>query len=212
MPIYPPRPGAQTYGHDIGVLLIECRNPFIPGDVGNATTYSYPVLYRPIEEVTIESLVANGDTSQVGKVIDAARWLEMHGVRAITSDCGYMLHFQPLIAGAVSIPVMLSSLLQLPFIASIIGPERTIGIICANGPRLTRDLLAKAYPNPTSPVFIAGLQDGPAFRAPILLEEGPLDSDAMEKGVVAAARRLVDTHPEIGALLLECSNTNPRNL
>jgi hypothetical protein len=206
MPIYHPRPGAHSYGHDIGVLLIDCVNPFPPGDVGNASSYNYPVLFHTIRDVTIEALLDRGDTSLMPNVLKAAQYLEAHGVKAITSDCGYMLHFQHLIAGAVKVPVMLSPLLQLPFIGATLGQGRAIGVICAKKPRMTPELLARAWPNPTCPIHVAGLEGSAAFRVPIMEESGPLDTDAVEADVVAIARDLVREHPEIGVLLLECSN------
>ena len=33
---------ADTYGHAVGILLLDYRAPFVPGDVGNATSYGYP--------------------------------------------------------------------------------------------------------------------------------------------------------------------------
>jgi hypothetical protein len=209
MAIYKVRPLADSYGHDIGILLIDCCTPFIPGDVGNASSYDYPVLYRTVPDVTLERLIERGDLSLTGKVIETARALEAAGVMAITSDCGYMIHFQEQVAAAVSIPVMLSSLLQLPFIASLLGPTQAVGIICANGRRLTDELLAKANPNARIPVYVNGLEDCPNFRGPILDEADTLDSDAIESEVVAAAAALCREHPEIGAILLECSNLPP---
>lgn len=209
MPVYKTRPHAESYGHDIGVLLIDCRTPFIPGDVGNASSYRYPVLFRTVPDVTLDRLIEQGDLSLTDKVIETARSLEAAGVTAITSDCGYMMHFQHQVAAAVSIPVMLSSLLQLPFIASLLGPDQAVGIVCANRRRLTADLLAKANPNARNPVHVAGLENCPNFRGPILDETDTLDSDAIEAEVVATAEALCAEHPEIGAILLECSNLPP---
>ena len=209
MPIYKVRPNAESYGHDIGILLIDCRTPFIPGDVGNASSYRFPVLYRTVPDVTLERLIEEGDLSLTGKVIETARELEAAGVRAITSDCGYMMHFQEQVAAAVSIPVMLSSLLQVPFMASLLGPDQAVGIICANKRRLTRELLDVAAPNVRNAIHIAGLENCPNFRGPILDETDTLDSDAIEAEVVAAAEALCAEHPAIGAILLECSNLPP---
>lgn len=209
MPVYKTRPHAESYGHDIGVLLIDCRTPFIPGDVGNASSYRYPVLFRTVPDVTLDRLIEQGDLSLTDKVIETARSLEAAGVTAITSDCGYMMHFQHQVAAAVSIPVMLSSLLQLPFIASLLGPDQAVGIVCANRRRLTADLLAKANPNARNAVHVAGLENCPNFRGPILDETDTLDSDAIEAEVVATAEALCAEHPEIGAILLECSNLPP---
>ena len=209
MAIYEVRPDAQSYGHEIGILLIACSNPFPPGDVGNAWTYRYPVLYETIYDVTIDRLINEGDRSMAGAVIEAARKLRNYGVKAITSDCGYMLLFQKEVAAALDIPVMLSSLLQLPFIASTLASDAAIGIICANQERLVPSLLEEAYPIQTRPLRIAGLEDAPAFRYAILDEKGALDTEAVEAEVVERAVKLVEEHPEIGAILLECSNLPP---
>lgn len=209
MTIYRVRPGAQSYGHDIGILLIDCATPFIPGDVGNACSYQYPVLYETIHDLSLEELIERGNLSLAPKVIEAATRLQTAGVRAISSDCGYMLHFQDLVAAELDVPVMLSSLLQLPFIASTLSPRQAIGVICANRRRLTPELLAKAYPHPTRSVFIRGMEDQPAFRGPILDETPELDDEAIRAEITGVARELVASHPEIGAILLECSNMPP---
>ncbi|MDX8533278.1 aspartate/glutamate racemase family protein [Mesorhizobium sp. VK25A] len=209
MAIYRVRGDAQSYGHEIGILLIACSNPFPPGDVGNASSYRYPVLYETIRSVTIGSLINEGDRSMAGDVIAAALRLQDMGVKAITSDCGYMLHFQDEVAAALKVPVMLSSLLQLPLIASTLAPHASVGIICANASRLTQPLLSLAYPNPTRAVHIVGMEDAPAFRSAILDEEGALDTDAVEAEIVERAKDLVAQHPEVGAILLECSNLPP---
>lgn len=203
------RPGAESYGHDIGILMLDCRTPFIPGDVGNATSYRYPVLYRTVPGLTLHRVIEEGDLQFIDPIVKVARELEAHGVRAITSDCGYMMWFQEAVAQAVSVPVMLSSLLQLPFIASLLNPQQSVGILCANRRRLPPELLARAYPQPTRAVHIMGLEDQPNFRGPILDETPLLDAAAIEAEVVGAARTLVDQHPDIGALLLECSNLPP---
>lgn len=209
MTIYSVRPQAESYGHDIGILMLDCRTPFIPGDVGNASTYRYPVLYRTMPGVTLDRLINEADMSMIQTVVDAARGLEAYGVCAITSDCGYMLHFQDVVAAAVRIPVMLSSLLQLPFIASMLGPGQAVGIVCANRARLTDALLAPLRESVRCLVHVVGLETAQNFRGPILDETPELDHSAIEAEVVAACVRLASAHPEIAVWLLECSNLPP---
>src|SRR6516164_1607701 len=48
MTVYQTRRGARNYGQAIGILQLDCSLPFIPGDVDNASTYRYPVLYRVV--------------------------------------------------------------------------------------------------------------------------------------------------------------------
>lgn len=209
MAVYTVRRGSESYGHAIGIILIDCSTPFIPGDVGNASTYPFPVVYRTVPNVTLTRLIDQADKSLTDNVIATARELERMGVRAIASDCGYMIHFQREVARAVSVPVIMSSLIQLPMLERSIGPDRRIGIICANKPRLTPDMLALAGLADPDRAVIRGMQDSAAFRAPILDEEPLLDDVEIERDMVATATELVESHPEIGPILLECSNMPP---
>jgi hypothetical protein len=49
MPVYRTRRSAESYGQAIGILLIDVRLPFIPGDVANASTFAYPVVRDQVE-------------------------------------------------------------------------------------------------------------------------------------------------------------------
>jgi len=203
------RPGAVSYGHDVGVLMIDCFNPFIPGDVGNACTYDFPVLFHQVPEVTIQRLVKEGDLSLTQHIVAAARYLQRQGVRAITSDCGYMLHFQDAVRQAVDIPVMLSSLLQLPLIAALLPSAQAIGVICADSGSLDAEMLKLAFPAQDRRVVVAGMEAQPAFRHAILDEGGSIDPISIERELVAVGRALLAQDPTIGAVLLECSNLPP---
>lgn len=206
---YESRPGAVSYGHEIGILLVDCRTPFIPGDVGNASTYDFTVLYELMPGVSLERLINGGDLSMVDIVVEHARKLEDAGVRAITSDCGYMLYFQNAVAQQLRIPVMLSSLLQLPFIGSLLGKNQSIGLICANRRRLTGELLGPLLKTVQCPVRIGGMETYSAFRGPILDETPMLDQDAVQAAVLDRADHMLQANPDIGAWLLECSNLPP---
>ncbi|MFT5113457.1 MAG: aspartate/glutamate racemase [Parasphingorhabdus sp.] len=201
--------GQISYGHDIGILMIDCHNPFIPGDVGNAYTYDFPVLFHLIPEVTIKRLVDEGDLTLSQNIVDAARYLQRQGVKAITSDCGYMIHFQDVVREAVDVPVMMSSLLQLPLISAFLPASQSIGIICAKSKSLTADMLSKAFPAQDRRLFVAGMEDQPEFRHAILDEKGSLDPNAIRQEVVTVGKELVAQNPSIGAVLFECSNLPP---
>lgn len=209
MAIYKVRKNAESYGHAVGIILVDVRTPFIPGDVGNASTYPFPVVYRTVPEVTLERLIDKGDKSLANNVINTAQELEDLGVRAIASDCGYMIHFQAEVAAAVSVPVIMSSLIQLPMLERSIGPNQKVGIICANRPRLTDDMLALAGLRDPGRAVIRGMETSAAFRAPILDEKPLLDDVLIERDIVATAEELVLSHPEVGPILLECSNMPP---
>lgn len=209
MELYEVRLGAESYGHEIGILLVDCFTPFIPGDVGNASTYSYPVLYNTVQGCSLERLINLGDESLVETVVEAAKYLEQRGVKGITSDCGFMIRFQDAVAKAVKIPVFLSSMTQLPMIGSTLGWSRSVGVITANAKRMTPELLAIAAAGSKVKIVIAGLEDKPAFRGPILDEIGPLNPQKIEIEIIEVATYLQKNNPDLGAILLECSNLPP---
>src|SRR5205823_10221449 len=41
--------GKAIYGAPLGILMLEARFPRIPGDMGNAQTWPFPVLYKVIK-------------------------------------------------------------------------------------------------------------------------------------------------------------------
>lgn len=209
MTIYRTRRGARNYGFAAGILQLDCSLPFIPGDVDNATTYGYPVIYRAIPGLSTAACLG-GAPEMTKSVVDAARELEAQGVRVISSDCGFMLQFQGAVCNAVRIPAIMSSLLQLPMIAASLGPARPIAIITADSSNLTMDFLRRAgLPIPANPLLIRGLQDQPEFRSAVFDEKGTLDADLVEAEVVGVARELASAHPDLGAILLECSMLPP---
>ncbi len=71
MTIYSTRRGAHNYGFAVGILQLDCSLPFIPGDVDNATTYDYPVIYRTIPELSTISCL-RGAPEMTKAVVPAA--------------------------------------------------------------------------------------------------------------------------------------------
>jgi hypothetical protein len=94
----------------------------------------------------------------------------------------------------------------------MLPPSKALGIIVADKPVLTQDLLEAAglRSNPGRRVVIAGLEDTPVF-APTFLRGWVdyLDVGAVEANVVNAAVALQKDRPDIGMLLLECGDLPP---
>lgn len=42
------RGGKNLFGFKIGVLMLESKFPRVPGDMGNACSFDFPVLYRVV--------------------------------------------------------------------------------------------------------------------------------------------------------------------
>ena len=91
--IYKVIPGQVSYGEAIGIILLEGSCPAIPGDVANASTYSFPVRFQRAKGLTPERVLSK-DLTLLDSVIEAGAELVKEGVKAVTSDCGFMALFQ----------------------------------------------------------------------------------------------------------------------
>jgi hypothetical protein len=206
--IYKARPGQTSYGEAIGILLLDSFTPFIPGDVANATTYDFPVRFKKVEGLTTRRVLGK-DPTAFELLLAAAEELTGQGVRAVTGDCGFLALHQRKLAAVLEIPVFLSSLLQIPFISSIIGLDGKVGVITADSRGLDDMLLKATGIEPGENLVIRGMEAQRAFSKAMIEEAGFLDSGRVEREAVSVARELVEDEPKVGALLLECSCLPP---
>lgn len=198
----------NLYGYTIGILVIEGHFPRLPGAIGNATTFPFPVLHHVVPGATGERVVRQADAHALAPWIEGARRLEAAGVRAITTSCGFTAMFQRELAAAVEVPVFASSLLLVPFIARILRPGSRVGIVTADSRHLTPRHLAGAGVDPDT-VAVAGMEGCPEFEEVVFRDRHDLDVARMEAEVVGVATALVAHQPEVRALLLECSLLPP---
>jgi hypothetical protein len=209
--VAPPRVakgGKAIYGAPLGILMLEAKFPRIPGDVGNATTWPFPVLYRVVTGASPEKVVLNGAAGLLPSFIDAGKDLVRLGAEAITTNCGFLSLFQKEMAAAIAVPVATSSLLQVPWVQATLPPGKRVGIVTISGATLTRAHLAGAGAPLDTPVI--GTEGGREFfRVLIKAEKDDLDVALAERDVVEAGRELVARHPDIGAVVLECTNMPP---
>lgn len=206
--IHKAREGQTSYGEAIGILLLDTFAPFIQGDVGNATSYSYPVRFKLVDGLSVDRIF-NHDLSFVDKMIEGAKELEREGVKAITGDCGFMAIYQKDVKDSVNIPVFLSSLLQISFIKATLPASAKIGIITANSGSLSPEVFKKIGIDFDNSLIIQGLEDSNYFREAVIDETGTLDSDKIREEVVMAVKELIMTTTEVKSILLECSMLPP---
>jgi Asp/Glu/hydantoin racemase len=202
------RGGKAIYGAPLGILMLEAKFPRIPGDMGNATTWPFPVLYRVVSGASPEKVVLQGAAGLLPDFVAAARDLVRLGAEAITTNCGFLSLFQRELAAAVAVPVATSSLMQVPWVQATLPPGKRVGVVTVSKKSLTPRHLEAAGVALDTPV--AGTENGTEFFR-VLIEGAKTDLDvaAAERDVVGAGVDLVARHPGIGAIVLECTNMPP---
>lgn len=205
MTVYPLLPQPQAYGYELGILLLNLVETHVPGDTANMTTYDYPVLMKVVEAASVNA-VTYGDKAIEQDIVAAAQELERMGVKAISSNCGFMLHFQDAVRNAVNIPVYMSSLLQLPWIARSIGPKQKIAILTAWTDRLTPEVLQLSGLPEDVETVVSSIQTSSEF---LNMADEDLDTEAFGARLQEAGQKLFGEHDDIGALLLECAVYTP---
>ena len=200
--------GKVIYGAPLGILMLEARFPRIPGDMGNAATWPFPVLYRVVRGASPERVVLNGAAGLLDSFLDAAADLVRDGAEAITTNCGFLSLFQHELAAHVRLPVATSALMQVPWVQATLPPGQRVGVITVSAASLTsRHLEAVGVPLDTP---IVGTEQGREFfRVLIRGESQDMDVALAAEDIVNAGQELRRRHPEVGAIVLECTNMPP---
>jgi len=193
----------------IGIIMHIDSIWRIPGDIGNVSTFPFPVKYKFVNispEILMNPERALNETR---KIVSAAKELECEGVRAITGGCGFMAIYQSAVSSSVDVPVFLSSLLQVQLLYSMLGATKKIGIITANSRALTEEYLKPAARCVSfTRVVVAGLENS-GFCLHCDKQDVYKRYRENEKIVVDLALSLVKKNPDIKAIVLECTNLPP---
>ena len=199
--------GKAVYGAAVGILMLEARFPRIPGDVGNATTWPFPVLYKVVRGASPDRVVRRRAEGLLEAFVAGGRELVAEGADGLVTICGFLSLFQADLAAACGVPVATSALKA--------GPgDRTAAAARQTGrhPDRLRGQPGAGAPGCgwRRPRHAGRRHRGRAFFSRVLLgDELELDVAAAERDILDAGDALVARHPEVGAVLLECTNMCP---
>jgi len=199
--------GKSVYGAAVGILMLETRFPRIPGDMGHAGTWDFPVLYRVVPGASPDRVVRQRADGLMDAFIEAAASLVRDGADGITTNCGFLSLAQQRLAAAIQVPVATSSLMQVDLVNRMLPPGKITGVLTISASSLTTDHLAAAGAPLDTP--IGTTEGGQEFTQAILGDALALDVALAEADNVAAAKALVAAHPNLGAIVLECTNMTP---
>lgn len=202
--------GQNIAGYPIGIIYIDdVYYPMLPGNIVNGYTFDFPVRLKAVTGLDIPNLFSAGD-EVFYQIMKACEELKREGVRAISSACGFFGNYQDRVATAMDIPVAISSLVQLPWVASLLKPGQSIGVLTADKAALTNKLLkaCSISDEMQKRLIIKDLRHEQEFSC-ILEGRGEFDNGIVEQEVVGKALEIISEKPDTGAILLECSDMPP---
>ena len=206
--------GRYIYGATVGILQLPANIPMLPGDVGNPTTFDFPVLYELIEEIDPFWVLAEEPHPVVmEKVIAACKRLTMQGVTTIIGNCGFFANYQPEVAESLDPGVQFfpSSLNQVPMLLISIGSNKKVGILTASKKLLMPSPALKnvgVTDEDMKRIVVYGNEDGEQMKL-VTGETGRFNPKALEKELVDLATKMIKEHPDVGAVVLECTEFPP---
>lgn len=193
--------------HTLGILMLNTSFPRIPGDVGNPESFSFPVKKKVVELANPQSVVFHNTPSLLTAFLQGASELERDGVKAITTSCGFLAMYQKELAAAVSVPVFTSSLLQSRMVAAMLPAGKRVGIMTISADNLgERHFRGVGIENVDKVVY--GM-DGTYFHDVFTDQASDFDRERAAQDMVEGARNMVRQHPEVGAVVFECTNMPP---
>jgi len=206
--------GRYVYGPTVGILQLPANIPMLPGDMGNPTTFNFPVLYELIEEIDpFWVLAADPHPVVMEKLIAGCKRLTMQGVRTIIGNCGFFANYQPEVAKSLDPGVQFfnGSLMQVPMLLTSVGSDKKVGVLTANAELLIPSPALKnsgVAAKDMDRIVIFGNENGKEMQR-ITGETGRFNPKGLEQELVALATKMVDENPDIGAIVLECTEFPP---
>ncbi|MCM2292434.1 aspartate/glutamate racemase family protein [Allorhizobium sp. BGMRC 0089] len=190
----------------LGILMLDTAFERPVGDVGNAQSWPFPVLYKRVKGASARKVVSGQDGDLLDAFIAAGEELVAEGAVALTTSCGFLALRQTQLAERLPVPVATSSLLQIPSIAAMLPKGRRVGVITYDRASLTSRHFAEVGVHAVPPV--AGLPKAGAFHG--VIEGGePYDAAALAEELARTVEDLLHHHGDIGALVFECTNLPP---
>lgn len=203
--------GYTNYGQDIGILMLDTIFPRIPGDIGNAKTYDFPIRYKVVKNAHTDRIMGEKpDIELLSPFIDAAKELEAEGVKAITTSCGFLAAFQRELTAAVDIPVFTSALILVPLIRTMINKNKKIGIFTERAEYMNEGHFNKVgWSSKDIPVAVSGMPEDSPFPKLFIGNQYEGNRNVLQGCIEEMTYRHMREHPDTGAIVFECTNFGP---
>ena len=206
-------PGAATarrqpvHGVTIGIMILDTGFQRLPGDIGYAPTFNFPVQYAVVRGATPDRIVKPKADGMLEMFKQAADDLIALGVDGLTTSCGFLACLHQELTAHCSVPIATSSLLQIPLVQSMLPRGKRVGVLTADKAALTDDHFRSVGVATDLPVV--GMPPNGIFRHNNRTGQPVVDRDAQEREVLGMAEQLLSQNDNIGAIVCECTNLPP---
>src|SRR5918993_1750206 len=100
----------------LGILTLDTAFPRIPGDVGCPDTFDFPVRVATVRGANVDEIVHRRNEAWLQPFGEAIEALADAGCTGVATTCGFLVRWQSALSRSSRIPVLTSSLLQLPLV------------------------------------------------------------------------------------------------
>lgn len=180
----------------------------LTGNSTNPLTYPFPVLFKKVAGANYQSVLVSPDSRLVTPMLEAAESMIDQGVKAIITSCGFNAIFQKELADALNVPVYTSALLQIPFIQASLGKKKLV-VITASKQDLTPEHFHAVGVVDMHGIVIYGMEEMPEWGKISRSPNTALSLGKVADEVVSVATVAKQEHPDLGAILLECTDLPP---
>lgn len=191
----------------LGILMLDTAFPRPLGDIGHPGSFGFPVTYARVSGASAEAAVLKDATRLLPPFIEAGRALIAAGCTGLGTSCGFLGPLQRELSDALGVPVAASALSLVPMVAPLLPQGSPVGILTIRADALGPAHLSAAGIDGRPP--IAGCDPDGVFCQTIFRNAPSWDAAAAREDVVKAAQALVSVHPQVGGLVLECTNMGP---
>jgi len=181
----------------------------LSGNIAHPETFPFPIRRERIPGADYQTIIEAPNPEVLERMITAAQQMEAEGIRAITTSCGFNAILQRKLANAVSIPVFSSSLMQIPLVHAMLTDNQRIGVITANKRFLSQEHLKMVGVGESIPMIVIGLESTEEFSKITGQPYADMDLVKFRQELLEVARNLVEENPDVGAIVLECTDLPP---
>ena len=196
----------------LGIVMLDTKFPRPPGDIGHPDAFSVPTSRRIVRGAWPDKVVQSAAGLRGARVVPAfvfvVRAMERDGAKAITTSCGFLVLLQKELQAAVKVPVITSSLQQLP---GLLATQPKVGVLTISAGKLGLEhLRAAGVPKERlKDVVVQGVDPQGEFATSILGNRAHMDLEKAAASVLAAAIALKQREPSLNSVVLECTNMPP---